>query len=244
MYMQVADQIRNKIRSGDLAPGDLVQTERDLAEEEGISRGTAVRALEQLVAEGLITAGTTRGRRVRDRRVLPVHASRSEALDHRKASGVDAWVSDISEHGLVPGQSIDVGVVPASKDLANYLRVAEGEPVAVRRRLRTLDGEPSNTSDSYYPMRMTQEIPELLDPADVPQGVIALMAERGFEQTHYVDRLRWRPPSPEEAGTLRIGSGVCVLVQTRIGYATDQVVRVTQQIWPGDTIELIYELPA
>lgn len=245
LYAQVAEQIRDKIRREELQPGDLVPTDRDLADAQGVSRGTAVRALDVLVAEGLITAGATRaGRRVRDKRVLAIHASKSESVAGRRAAGVDAWVKDIQEHGLTPGQHIDVGVVNADAQLARDLQVEIGDPVAVRRRLRTLDGEPSNTSDSYYPMSLATEIKEILDPADVPQGVIALMAEKGLVQTHYTDRLRWRPPTPEEAATLRISSGVSVLVQTRIGHMDDRVVRVTEQVWPGDTIELVYELPA
>lgn len=245
LYTRPADWLRGQIRTGKLRPGATTPTERELAAQFDISRATAARALDLLVNEGLITPGSTRaGRRVRNTRVLAVHASRSESLDHRRTAGVDAWVSDTREYGMTPGQVIRVEVVPADASMAEHLQVTEGDPIAVRRRLRTLDEEPSNISDSYYPMSMTQQVPELLDPADVPQGVIALMAERGITQTRYVDRLRWRPPTPEEAQQLRITSGTCVLIQTRIGYMEDQVVRVTEQTWPGDRNELIYELPA
>ncbi|HLU98905.1 MAG TPA: GntR family transcriptional regulator [Thermobifida alba] len=245
IYLQVADDLRERIRQGDLAPGDLMPTERDLARERGISRGTATRAIEVLVTEGLVTPGSTRaGRRVRDRRILAVHASRTELLDHRTTAGVDAWVSDTKEAGRQPGQSIDVGVETASPDIAKWLEIPEGAPVAVRRRLRTLDGQPSNRADTYYPMDLAQEIPEILDPADVPEGVIALMAKRGYRQVRYVDRLQWRPPTPEEASALRIGSGVAVLTQWRTGYTEDRPVKLTRSLWPGDTIELIYELQA
>lgn len=245
LYVKPANWLREQIRSGELSPGQTAPTERELAERFQVSRATAARAIEVLVNEGLVSGGNSRaGRKIRDGRVLPIHASRSETLDRRRTAGVDAWVSDIQEHGLTPGQTIRVEVVPASDTMASYLRVSTGDPVAVRRRLRTLDGEPNNMSDSYYPMRLTQQVPEILDPADVPQGVIALMSERGIIQDRYTDRLRWRPPTPEEAQLLEIGSGVSVLVQTRISYADDDVVRVTEQTWPGDRIELVYELPA
>ncbi|WP_073381657.1 GntR family transcriptional regulator [Nocardiopsis flavescens] len=245
LYAQVAEQLREQIRSGQLAPEDEVPTERDLASKHGVSRGTAVKALEQLVTEGLVTPGNTRaGRRVRDLRILPIHVSRSERIDHRKAAGVDAWVSDSQEHNRVPDQHIDVGIVHADKEIARHLAISEGDSVAVRRRLRTLDGQPSNLADTYYPMDIAREIPEILDPADVPQGIVALMTERGLVQTQYRDTLRWRPPTPEEAQKLRIGAGVSVLIQHRVGYSEDRPVKVSRHTWPGDTIELIYELPA
>lgn len=245
LYKKPADWLREQIRSGNLMPGQPAPTERELAEQFDISRATAARALDVLVNEGLISGGNTRaGRTVRSTHILAIHASRSEAMDHRQAAGVDAWVSDVKGYGFTPDQSIRVEVTPASKQIAGYLQVAVGEAVAVRRRIRTLDGEPNHISDSYYSMALTQQIPELLDPADVPQGVIALMASRGLVQDRYVDYLRCRPPTPEEAQMLEIGSGVAALVQTRIGYAGDQAVRVTEQLWPGDRIELVYELPA
>ncbi|MGI5122737.1 GntR family transcriptional regulator [Marinactinospora thermotolerans] len=245
LYMQVAEALRERIRTGDLAPGDLLPTERDLAAQRKISRATAVRALEMLVSEGLVTTGNTRaGRRVRDLRILPVHASQTERVERRRAAGVDAWVADTRDAGRAPGQTIDVGVVTADAEIAAALQVAEGEPVAVRRRLRTLDGEPSNTAHTYYPMAIADGFPAILNPTDVRPGVIAMMAEGGYVLTHFVDRLRWRPPTPEEAQTLRIGQGTAVLIQTRVGYIEERPVHLTRTTWPGDTIELVYELPA
>lgn len=245
LYAQIAEHLRGKIRTGELQPGDLMPTERDLAAERGISRSTAVRALETLVSEGLVSAGQGRaGRRVRDLRVMRIHASLSERLDRRLGAGTDAWVTDTTESGRLPGQTVDVGVVSASPEIARLLDVDGGESVAVRRRLRTVDGDPSNTSDTYYPMSIAKEIPEILDPRDVQPGVIALMAERGYKLTRFSDELRFRPPTPEEAQILRIGQGTSVCVQWRTGYVNEQAVHLTRTVWPGDTIALVYSLPA
>lgn len=245
LYAQIAEHLRERIRSGELPPGALMPTERDLAAERGIARSTAVRALETLVSEGLVSTGQGRaGRRVRDLRVMRIHASVSERLDRRLGAGTDAWVTDTTEAGRVPGQTVDVGVVSAGPEVARLMQVEPGESVAVRRRLRTVDGDPSNTSDTYYPMSIAKEIPEILDPKDVQPGVIALMAERGYQLTRFSDELRFRPPTPEEAQTLRIGQGTSVGVQWRTGYVGDQAVHLTRTVWPGDTIALVYSLPA
>ena len=117
-------------------------------------------------------------------------------------------------------------------------------PVAARRRVRTLDGEPSNTATTYYSMDIAQELPQILNPGDITQGVLALMADHGYVTEHYVDALRWRPPTPEEADALGIGQGVAVLIQSRTGYQDGRPIHVTRTVWPGNTIELRYELPA
>src|SRR5207302_1759395 len=49
---QLARQIRERIRSGDLAPGDPLPSTRDLASELKLSRNTAVYAYERLISEG------------------------------------------------------------------------------------------------------------------------------------------------------------------------------------------------
>lgn len=245
LYMKVAAAVRDRVRTGDLAPGDHTPTDRDLAAEHEVGRATAARALDLLVSEGLVTPGLGRaGRRVRDTRVLPIHASRTENMERRRSAGVDAWVADTKEAGREPSQSIDVSVVHAGPDVARWLELDKETPVAVRRRVRTLDGAPSNRADTYYPMDIAQAIPEILNPGDVSQGVLALMAKQGYETDYYIDALRWRPPTPEEAQVLSIGQGVSVLVQSRTGYQDGCPIHLTQTTWPGNNIELRYELPA
>jgi DNA-binding GntR family transcriptional regulator len=52
-YQQIATDLRERINSGDLAPGDMVPSITTLAQEYGVSKGTAVKALDVLRREGL-----------------------------------------------------------------------------------------------------------------------------------------------------------------------------------------------
>jgi len=243
-YHDIADALRHDIASGALAPGAPVPSQAEVGKQFGVSAGTARLALDELVNEGLITGGRGRGRRVRDRSPLVVYASRTESAKRRTAAASDAWVTDVEEQGRKPDQKITVEIVQASADVARWLGVDEGQVVAVRRRTRTIDGEPDNLCDSYYPMDVAQQVPEILNPADVSRGVIQLMREHGYEQVRYVDELRWRPATPEESAALNIPRGVAVLVQTRVGYSAERPVRATVITWPGDSHVMVYELPA
>jgi DNA-binding transcriptional MocR family regulator len=51
---QIADQLRELIRSGELAPGEMVPSEFALVEQHGVARGTVRAALAALVDGGLI----------------------------------------------------------------------------------------------------------------------------------------------------------------------------------------------
>ena len=61
VYLQVAGILRDRIASGELAPGRPVPSLRTLVETYGINRGTAAKALRVLADEGLVTAVKGRG---------------------------------------------------------------------------------------------------------------------------------------------------------------------------------------
>ncbi len=52
-YQQIAAVLRGRIESGELAPGDMVPSITRLTQEYGVSKGTAVKALDVLRREGL-----------------------------------------------------------------------------------------------------------------------------------------------------------------------------------------------
>ncbi|MER9655245.1 FadR family transcriptional regulator [Mesorhizobium sp. M0152] len=75
LYRQVADQLRQLIDSGEFAVGDRLPTERDLADQLGISRPTVREALIALEVEGRIRIRVGSGIYVTD----PPNAAASEA---------------------------------------------------------------------------------------------------------------------------------------------------------------------
>lgn len=247
LWGDVAAGLRDAIAKGTYKPGDTLPSEFELAEQHGVSRDTVRRALNRLTQEGLLTPGRGRlGRRVRKSKPLTFYATRSESQERvaeRRVTGVDAWIADAADQGRTAGQSISVAMEEADPDVASRLDIAEGELVVVRRRLRTIDGEPHNLNDTYYP-REIAEGTLIMHPADVAQGTIALMKDLGYEQVLYRDDLETRMPTPEEAERLAIPPGVPVLIQYRTGFTTERPVKLTITLWPGDRTNLVYEFPA
>lgn len=247
LWEDVADGLRDMIDGGKYQPGDTLPSETDLAEEYGVSRDTVRRALGRLTSQGLLSPGKgRRGRKVRTSNPLTFYAVKSEAADRmteRRAKGVDAWLADAADQGRHAGQEIAVAIEEAHADIAERLALPVGELVAARRRLRTIDGEPHNLNDTYYPRSISAGT-LIENPADIPEGVIAYMAERGYVQDQYRDDLSARMPTPSEAERLQVPPGVPVLIQYRTGYMDGKPVKVTMTIWPGDRTSLVYEFPA
>jgi len=54
LYKVVYDRIINRVVSGELGPGAMLPSEKDLGAEFGVSQGTARKALSQLETKGIV----------------------------------------------------------------------------------------------------------------------------------------------------------------------------------------------
>lgn len=132
VYNLIADDLRQRIASGQLAPGDAVPTEGELAERWSTSRGPIRNALAQLRSEGLIE--TTRGRPSR-----VVERKAHQAVD--VSVPFTRWVEDL---GARPGARTEsVALRKAGPDRAAALGVSPDDLVVDVRRLRFIDGTPT-----------------------------------------------------------------------------------------------------
>ena len=66
-YRRIAADLRLRVESGELGPGDALPSEAELSERYGVSRGTARHALAELEGAGLVEAVHGKGRYVRNR---------------------------------------------------------------------------------------------------------------------------------------------------------------------------------
>ena len=67
LYTQLADILREMIKSGELQPRSLLPSESYLQQEQGVSRGTVRMAISILRDEGLVVTISGRGTFVRER---------------------------------------------------------------------------------------------------------------------------------------------------------------------------------
>lgn len=136
---EVADQIRRRIEEGELAEGARLPSERDLAEELGISRTVLRESLRSLESLGYVEARVGQGRFVVD----PRAAFRSRQL-------IDDWLrrNQSALHDL-----IELRAAVESQ----ALRGGRGDPAALAERARALietqaaavaDGRPDDAAET------------------------------------------------------------------------------------------------
>ncbi|WP_040162795.1 GntR family transcriptional regulator [Microbacterium gorillae] len=132
VYKQIAEDLRARIRRGELAPGDDVPTEAELAQTWRTSRGPIRNALAELRQEGLIETGRGRPARVTPRKP---HQAVDVSIPFTR------WAREIGAQPGARTQEVALRKVDAEK--ATLLEVPEGTPVVDVLRLRSLDGRPA-----------------------------------------------------------------------------------------------------
>ncbi|MFJ4409234.1 MULTISPECIES: GntR family transcriptional regulator [unclassified Streptomyces] len=240
MYHQIADALRAQIDAGELEPGAKLPTEAELRADYGVSRETVRKAVAILVNEGLVVSARPQGHFVRRRQPM-VFRPQAEFRERPYTPEMDAFVTEYSAEGREPRQEIEVAIVEPPADVAKRLQLAPGELVAVRKRVRYLDGEPFNTNDSYFPLSIVRDS-EIMRPEGISRGANEVLAELGYRQVRALDELYVRMPIPDEVHRLDLGPGTPVGVHITTGHTVDgQPVRVAVTILPGDRHVISYE---
>jgi DNA-binding GntR family transcriptional regulator len=238
-YQRIANDLRAQITSGGLEPGALLPSQQDLQDQYGVARMTVRQAITVLVNEGLVTTQQGKGVMVRNRQ----HMVYRPQAEHEPRIGreMDRFMSHLSRDGRTLSQTIEVSVVNASRLIAQRLDVASGAAVVVRKRVRSLDGEPFDINDTYYPYELAQGT-EIMSPVDIPRGSNVVLADHGYREVRAVDEIYVRMPRPDEVQRLSLSPGTPVAAHYVTGYtAKDEPVRCDVFILPGDRHVILFE---
>ncbi len=151
-YRQVAEQLAREIAEGTLPADARIASERELAEQFGISRMTARAAINILVRRGLITRRSGARAYVAPPKIRFDLSSPEGLYRQLEHAGIKPGARVITAEKL-PCEAVEPQVCRA-------LALAEDDEVYHIVRLRTADEEPIALEDSYFPVRL---FPDLLD---------------------------------------------------------------------------------
>lgn len=245
LYQRIADDLREQITSGALAPGAKVPTEAVLEEQYKTTRATVRQGIGVLVNEGLVVSDRPRGHFVRAWSPM-LYQPQAERFRKRPddSPSMDQFVEDQARVGRDASQIIEVAIVAPPPEVAERLALPEGAAAVVRRRIRRLDGQPFNINDSYFPQSIVEGT-EIASPHDIARGANTVLAELGYEQVRATDEIFIRMPRPIETERLDLGPGTPVAIHVCTGYtAAGQPVRVVVNCLPGDRHVIKFERTA
>lgn len=256
-YLRVAETLRAQITAGEFAPGDPLPAEPKLAEQHGVSSGTARDALRQLRSWGLAEARRGAGTFVR----RPPDRVRRDATSRYRVEKMRAqWPEDqrreLGATELDTGKQLDrerfsaeFDQIEAPADLAALFELPAGTPLLRRRYGQVAeDGQRWTASTSYLPYELAAKNPDLLDPEREPWpgGTQHQLRTVGEELSRIVDHVTARAPLPEEAAALELDHGSAVFAVRKLSYnRVGVIVEVADLVLPAERTELVYtvELP-
>ncbi|MER6788280.1 UTRA domain-containing protein [Streptomyces sp. NPDC000658] len=164
-------------------------------------------------------------------------------LTPRLAGQGDAWAAEAAARGRRGAQRIlHAGEAPAPAEVAELLGVPAGEPVVVRRRLILLDDEPSELTDTYYPLAIAGGT-RLAGSAKIPGGALTLLAELGHVGALVREDVTAGMPDEEEREALGAAPGEPVLRLVRLTLdRDDRPIQVDRMVMPALRQRLRYQI--
>jgi len=255
VYQRELDDLRNQITSGQLAPGDALPSEEELAQHYDISRSSVRGAIRALRDSGLVEVHRPRGTFVRtppirtvrapteryqwekNRARLPL-AERDQTGTSERESGLEK--DELDFHATYERQS-------ASEQVASKLGVEPGTEVLQRiyeTRRKTTQAV-IGCSRSYLPTRLIESNPDLFDASNEPwPGATShQLYTVGIEIDTITDSVTTRMPTVDEKSLMRLVDGTPVFEIQKISTSTTgTVVEVSIIVLPGDRAELQYTI--
>ncbi|MEU8778808.1 UTRA domain-containing protein [Streptomyces sp. NPDC048606] len=164
-------------------------------------------------------------------------------LTPRAGGSADAWTQETRDAGRRGGQRVVyAGEAAAPAAVALMLDLAEGDLVIVRRRVIELDGEPTELTDTYYPVDVAAGT-ALARAGKIRGGAVTLLAALGHVGARVVEEVTARAPSEEERGLLRMDAGEPVLRLARATRdAAGRAIQAEVMVMPAGRGRLRYEI--
>lgn len=203
-YYQIREIIRHRIIDGQYAPGAKIPSEAELQEYFGVSRGTIRKAIDSLVATGMLRREQGMGTFVSEPRI-------SELL-----SRLVSFSEEMRLKGKVPSTShMHVSQVVPPELVANALEIKPDEPVLRIERVRCADGKPVVILTSWLPKRLGVQSDD-----DFSGSLIELLETKYAVDLHLGDQVIEAARADEQqAKFLEIEEGDPVLTIRRTSYS-------------------------
>lgn len=228
-YVQIEEELAERIRTGALRPGDRIPPERELAEQMQVSRMTVRQALGRLADRGLLVRAPGRGTFVSEPKLI------------QSLSRLRGFYDQMISQGILPTSRLLSGEqVLASAAVAQVLGLRIAEPLYKVVRLRLGGGVPLALETSFFPAKL---VPGLLDEDLERHSIYRLMERYQARPVRAIQSLEPVPARDQEAEVLEVPPGSPLMLVERTAWdARDRAVEYAKDIYRGDRSRFVAEL--
>lgn len=247
-YRQIADELREEIKSGTYARGSALPTERDLAARYGVSTELVNRAIKVLRNEGLVRA--LHGRGVFVSLIPPItrRAASRYTTANREANGSrGAFDTELRALGYASRTEFtELGrTTDAPIRVLESLGLEEGDEVIIRARRMYADNTPLQIATSYLPVDIAGGTVIELQRDTGDGGTYSRLADGGHRVVRFRENVRTRPATDDEARFLDLDEDQQLYELFHLAYnAAGRVVEITVHMMPVHQWVLDFEWEA
>ena len=209
--------------ASELAPDAAIPSERELMETYAVSRATVRRAIESLIAEGVL-------RRVQGKGTF---VARPRVQSHLHLA---SFTEDMRHRGMAPStRVVRVGAVVPPADVADWFGLAPGTAAWRVERVRLAAGEPMAFEAGWYSALLLPA----LDRHDLAQSLYALFAqEYGLTVDTAEQRVRAETADAALAHHLDVAVGEPLMAFDRLSRSGGAPLERVLSHYRGDRYEL------
>jgi GntR family transcriptional regulator len=229
LYYQLAEQLKEQVRLGELKSGDQVPSERALSELHGISRMTARQAVTYLVHEGVLVARHGFGTFVAEPK-----------LTHEALHLLSFTEEIMQRGGKVVSRVLEQAIVPPSARVATELQLPTTESVVRIVRLRLSDQTPLLLETIFIPAAVC---PDLAHENLANQSLYAVLERRcGLKLKRARQTLEATVANDYESQLFGVAPGMAMILLEGVTY--DEQQRPTEYfkaVYRGDRFKFSFE---
>lgn len=207
IYIQIHDQIKEKIESGFWQIGDRLPSERELSTQFGVSRMTLRQAIQTLADEGILERKIGSGTYVARQKV------------QEKMSGTTSFTEIMQSQGRVPSSKVVsyFFTVPSSSEIEK-LRLSKDDMILRMERIRYADDIPICFEIASIPESLIKEFSK----AEITRSFYQTLEEKGGKKLGEANQTVSAMLASEQiADYLQIKRGDAILRVRQVSYLDD-----------------------
>ncbi|MTI58617.1 MAG: GntR family transcriptional regulator [Firmicutes bacterium] len=212
LYYQLKEIIKEKIESGELKPGDILPSERELANIYQISRPTVRQALKELVNVGLLYREKGKGTFVS-----------KPKINYGFIQKLTTFYDDMKEKGYVTKTKVvNIEVINARLSVTKKLNLSEKEQIIYISRIRSINGEIVVTVENYIPYKLC---PELIHEDLTDKSLYRLLSNKfGLDAHKAKVTLEPSVATEHDSEVLNIEIGAPIHLMKNLTYNSDGII--------------------
>jgi GntR family transcriptional regulator, phosphonate transport system regulatory protein len=229
LWRRIADDLERAIAAGEIAAGEKLPGETEIAARFAVNRHTVRRAIAELAGRGLVRAARGSGTFVEGGRLAYPISRRTRFSEIVGSAGREAG-----------GRLVASRVEPADRAIARRLKVAKGTPVVRLDVIRSASGVPLCLGTNWLP---AARVPDAAKIYETTRSITRMLAAVGIrDYRRHSTRVTAAVADAIEAARLDLSPGRPLLVVESVDVTPDgRPIATATGRFAADRVELMVE---